>query len=281
MRKKLWLLSFILIAVGVIGLAFNKFDLSDNELVPVDKSWTIHSDELNELMVEGNSSDVRIEFIESDYETASITITGKLEPQVAERIQNIEVLDQILTLDLSENSRRLVQFNFTNPTTTIQVSMPKSDRLGKLIVSHSSGNTKVNGAKADHLILETGSGNISLVDVQANEAVIISQSGNVKAENITSKLMTTSSSGSIKVMNFSGELTAETKSGNVTAVQTEAGNADVTTSSGDVKFTAASNFDGFYDVRSSSGDIKVPDNNGTLDKRITINTGSGNITVKK
>jgi len=282
MRKKLWILSFLLIAVGIIGLAFNKFDLNDSQLISFQKSWSVHSNELNELIIDGNSSDVRVEFIESDSDTVKVDISGKVEPYVAERIDQIDISNQALNLDLHTNNKvRLMQFNFAEPEIIVQVSMPKSEALDKLQVNISSGNTKLYDAAINELALESRSGDISLNNVKATEAVITSQSGYLKINSIASKLTATTGSGDIKVNNLVGELTADSKSGYITVVQQESNNATVTTSSGDVKFTAAKDFNGFYDVRSNSGDIKVPDNNGTSNALIKIKTGSGNINVKQ
>lgn len=282
MRKKLWILSFLLIAVGIIGLAFNKFDLNDSQLISFQKSWSVHSNELNELIIDGNSSDVRVEFIESDSDTVKVNISGKVEPYVAERIDQIDISNQALNLDLHTNNKvRLMQFNFAEPEIIVQVSMPKSEALDKLQVNISSGNTKLYDAAINELALESRSGDISLNNVKATEAVVTSQSGYLKINSITSKLTATTGSGDIKVNNLVGELTADSKSGYITVVQQESNNATVTTSSGDVKFTAANDFNGFYDVRSNSGEIKVPDNNGTSNALIKIKTGSGNINVKQ
>ncbi|MCM3634729.1 DUF4097 family beta strand repeat-containing protein [Paenibacillus camelliae] len=282
MKRKLWILAFLLVGVGIIGLAFNKFQIGDEGLIRVEKSWSIQGNELNELIVDGASSDVKIEFIESASETANISISGKVEPVVAERIKNTVVAHEALKLDLETNGNmRFVQFGFTDTEINIQVSMPKSDELNHLQVSMSSGNAKVIGAAVDYITLESKSGNATISDIQAIEAAISSQSGNLKIENITSKLMASTDSGNINIKTLTGELDADSKSGNITINQEESSDATVTTSSGDVKFIAANNFDGFYDVRSNSGTVSAPENNGNSDEIIKIKTSSGNITVKQ
>lgn len=282
MRKKLWILASLLIAVGIIGLAFNKFDFDDNGLVHFEKSWSVTSDQLNELIIDGNSSDVKIEFSESSSDLADVIISGKTEPLVVERIEGTEMTAQTLQLDLRRSKQfKLIQFNFTEPEIVVQVSLPKSSALDKLQVNTASGNTKVYGANVDELSIETRSGDIALGDVQATEASVISHSGYVKLENIASKLTTTTSSGDIKIRNLSGELAAESKSGYISVVQKEANSASVTTSSGDVKFTAAKDFAGSYDVSTKTGDIKMPEQIGTSQELIAIHTGSGSITIKQ
>ncbi|MEK4249012.1 DUF4097 family beta strand repeat-containing protein [Paenibacillus sp. FSL W7-1287] len=282
MKRKLWILAFLLVGVGIIGLAFNKFQIGDEGLIRVEKSWSIQGNELNELIVDGASSDVKIEFIESASETANISISGKVEPVVAERIKNTVFANEALKLDLETNGTvRFVQFGFTDTEINIQVSMPKSDELNHLQVSMSSGNAKVIGAAVDYITLESKSGNATISDIQAIEAAISSQSGNLKIENITSKLMASTDSGNINIKTLTGELDADSKSGNITINQEESSDATVTTSSGDVKFIAANNFDGFYDVRSNSGTVSAPENNGNSDEIIKIKTSSGNITVKQ
>jgi len=282
MKRKLWILAFLLVGVGIIGLAFNKFQIGDEGLIRVEKSWSIQGNELNELIVDGASSDVKIEFIESASETANISISGKVEPVVAERIKNTVFANEALKLDLETNGNmRFVQFGFTDTEINIQVSMPKSDELNHLQVSMSSGNAKVIGAAVDYITLESKSGNATISDIQAIEAAISSQSGNLKIENITSKLMASTDSGNINIKTLTGELDADSKSGNITINQEESSDATVTTSSGDVKFIAANNFDGFYDVRSNSGTVSAPENNGNSDEIIKIKTSSGNITVKQ
>lgn len=225
---------------------------------------------------------MKIEFIESASETANISISGKVEPVVAERIKNTVFANEALKLDLETNGTvRFVQFGFTDTEINIQVSMPKSDELNHLQVSMSSGNAKVIGAAVDYITLESKSGNATISDIQAIEAAISSQSGNLKIENITSKLMASTDSGNINIKTLTGELDADSKSGNITINQEESSDATVTTSSGDVKFIAANNFDGFYDVRSNSGTVSAPENNGNSDEIIKIKTSSGNITVKQ
>lgn len=282
MKRKLWILAFLLVGVGIIGLAFNKFQIGDEGLIRVEKSWSIPGNELNELIVDGASSDVKIEFIESASKTANISISGKVEPLVADRIKNTVVMNEALRLNLETNGNvRFVQFGFSDTEINIQVSIPKSDELNHLQVSMSSGNAKVIGAAVDYITLESKSGNATISDIQAIEAAISSQSGNLKIENITSKLMASTNSGNINIKTLTGELDADSKSGNITINQEESSDATVTTSSGDVKFIAANNFDGFYDVRSNSGTVSAPENNGNSDEIIKIKTSSGNITVKQ
>lgn len=38
MKRKLWILAFLLVGVGIIGLAFNKFQIGDEGLIRVEKA---------------------------------------------------------------------------------------------------------------------------------------------------------------------------------------------------------------------------------------------------
>jgi len=282
MNKK-WMFTAIgLIIIGVVGLFMTKFDLGSPKYITFEKKWDFHAQELKTISVDSSSDNIEVEFIESPSDTGFIQLEGDFTSKIIDKINAASIAGDRFLLDLKTKFEfNLVMFDFSNPKTHITIALPQQHELNALDVSVQSGNIKAKNILARNASISTRSGNLSILDT-TNESLILSAiSGNITAEDITSKLNTSTSSGNIKLTNISGDLVSKAISGNTTVIQKEIGSADIEIKSGNANFKIAEGFSGIYDLRTNSGDVKSPDLIGTSNDIIKIRTISGNINVHK
>jgi len=142
-----------------------------------------------------------------------------------------------------------------------------------------SGNVTVSGAHGDDWSIDTGSGSVSLTDVGAPSLRIDTGSGSVDGTGVQAD-----------------DLSVDTGSGDVEVALTKApGRLSVDTGSGDVTFTIPPGLDAEVSLETSSGSItmdfpmqvkhwerdEVRGVVGTGHGSVSIETGSGDITVRK
>ncbi|HIW35089.1 MAG TPA: DUF4097 domain-containing protein [Candidatus Paenibacillus intestinavium] len=299
--KKQWIATaIILIGIGIIGLAFNKFALGDNTTKNIEKSWTFDANTLNNITIIGTSNNLDVEFVQSDSDTGSIVVSGNTDKATVDQINKASIVNNNYELDLTTAFKlQFFSFNFEDSKIHITVSLPKDHVLETVYIDTNSGNLNAEHILVQQATITTKSGNLNVAAIQAKQAAVTTNSGNLKAEdlkaetislttksgnlnadNITGTLQASANSGNIKMTNASGHVTAESSSGNITISQSTVQGADVNASSGNVTFTVAEGFSGFYELRSNSGTIKAPDSIGTSSDMIKINTKSGNIKVK-
>ncbi|WEK54106.1 MAG: DUF4097 family beta strand repeat-containing protein [Candidatus Cohnella colombiensis] len=282
MRKGWVITAYALIIIGVIGLAFNKFDLGNKQKISINKEWTFDAATLKNMTVIGSSDNLEVEFVRSNDGTGFIEVDGEFSQQVVDRIMSTAISGDSFQLDLSADSEFTVfAFDFSNPKTHITVTIPDGETLDTLDVNSTSGNTKVRNILAANATVTTTSGNLTVADTQIDNLILKANSGNIIAEEITSNLDVSITSGNMKITDLSGELSAKANSGNITVTQKTTGSAKVQATSGNVHFTVANGFSGIYNLRANSGNIKSPDSIGTSSDIINIQTTSGNIKVKE
>jgi len=282
MRKSWILAAFVLIIVGLIGMAASKFDFGNEHKVNFEKSWTFDAQALNNIAVVGDSQNIEVEFVKSNSGTGFVEMKGKADQKIVDKILNSSISNGSYQLDLTTDFEfRFLVFDFARTKIHMTVALPNNDILSTLNMASSSGNSKAYNILAKRAELSTQSGNLTVVGTQAEDLILKAGSGNLKVEGITGNLNASVGSGNIKITDVSGQVSAKTRSGNITITQKTVGNADAETKSGNVTFNVAKGFSGFYDLRTNSGNIKSPESIGTSTDIIKIRTTSGNIRVKQ
>jgi lia operon protein LiaG len=172
-----------------------------------------------------------------------------------------------------------------------------TDTKGRLNIDTGSGDVVVSGAEGD-LEIDTGSGDVRVDRARGAELEIDTGSGDVIGGSLTfDRGDISTGSGGIRMESFTGPaLELETGSGDVNVLLTGSPNRlDVETGSGDVTIRVAADVDASIELSTGSGDFEVDfpltltrrsDNSlsgrmGNGKGRITIETGSGDIAIKK
>jgi predicted aspartyl protease len=169
---------------------------------------------------------------------------------------------------------------------------------GTLFVDTGSGEVAVTTVEGDELNIDTGSGSVSVNGAQSRTVNIDTGSGNVEGRNIScTELSVDTGSGSIELTEVrASRLNMDTGSGDVTvSLLSDSDDLMVDTGSGSVTVEVPANFGSAIDLSTSSGDIETEIEmqvtrrgrqqlNGRIGDgqgRMTIETGSGNVTIRR
>jgi hypothetical protein len=180
---------------------------------------------------------------------------------------------------------------------THSASVTTAGTVGELSIDVGSGTITVRDAEGD-VVLDTGSGNVRATEVRGDELLIDTGSGNVTASSVAVRdLNIDTGSGSVEVTGSTARtVLVDTGSGSVDVALS--GNPDevtIDTGSGSVTVTVPESFGAEVDIETSSGDIDIEfplqvlgwERNhvgGTIGNgqaRLTIDTGSGSVALKK
>lgn len=278
----MWKVALGLIIIGLIGMAFYKFDFSSTEgKASMDKIWEFSEHELKHLEVFGGSNNINVSFISIPSDAhAYVQIEGNAREEVISRIEATELINQKLSLDLRENNWHLFSFGFfTDRKIDISVALPDQAKLDTAHFHVSSGNGHYNDVKGESIQIETTSGNARFNNLEAKHISLKCTSGNINGSGLVGESHIACTSGNVNIDRIAGDANASVTSGNMTLKQSTSANANVNATSGNVRFEAAPDFAGFYDLRATSGNIKAPDSPRLTDQTIAIRTKSGNIRV--
>jgi lia operon protein LiaG len=168
---------------------------------------------------------------------------------------------------------------------------------GILFVDTGSGNVEVSNVEGTELNIDTGSGDVRVTGASSADVTIDTGSGNVTGTTITATdLSVDTGSGNIELSGIKAtSLNMDTGSGDVEVdLLTDTDDIKVDTGSGNVTIGVPSGFGSAVDLSTSSGDVdtdveiqvtrrgrqhlvgRIGDGQG----RMTIETGSGNVTIK-
>ncbi|MFM1651581.1 DUF4097 family beta strand repeat-containing protein [Brevibacillus sp. B_LB10_24] len=284
MVKTMTMIVIGFVIAGLLGMAYYKFAYtsSGKGTVSVDKQWEIEPNELERLEVQGGSTNLNVEFIESQSnQPGYVHVNGTAHKDVAQKIESAEISAHTLSLDLNTNEWGFPSFDHSERTLHVTVALPEQEMLDSVHFRLQSGNASYSDVKGRNIQMGASSGNIRFHDIEAQNISMECTSGNIQGSGITGSLQVTSKSGSVTVDELSGNSIVNATSGNVKITQKTAANTDINASSGNVTMTVAKGFAGLYDLRASSGNIKAPDSKGKTQEVVKIRTTSGNITVKE
>lgn len=299
MRKKSWvtiIIGLILIALGCA--AFYSFGFT-RTLTEHSQAWKFEAGKLRELTIAGDAKRLDIRFVASDDGKDTVTLEGKEEKEVSERLTGTTLQDGKLELNLKPKFRLFsLNFDFSQEQQTIVVALSDAERLADFTVKSDSGSVTVDGAKAQTisirsdsgalkasgieagtLSLKADSGSVRLSGLKAEQATIKTDSGSIQADGGTAEVTATSDSGSIKLNGWSGGAKIKTDSGSVQLLKKDTASADIKTDSGSVRVELPPSFAGTYDLRSDSGSIRAPESPGKTDDTIKARTDSGSIRI--
>ena len=168
---------------------------------------------------------------------------------------------------------------------------------GSLFVDTGSGNVEVSNVEGTELNIDTGSGDVRVTGAKSGDVNIDTGSGNVTGTTITATdLSVDTGSGNIELSGVEAtSLNMDTGSGDVEVdLRTDTDDIMVDTGSGNVTIGVPSGFGSAVNLSTSSGDVetdvdiqvtrrgrqhlvgRIGDGQG----RMTIETGSGNVTIR-
>lgn len=300
MKKVSWITIAIgLVLIGLGGAAYYKFQFSE-PLKAHSQAWTFGEGELHELAINGESKSLDVRFVPSADGKNSVTLDGKEEQEVIDRLSDVTLKDGKLELDL-KTKFKLFDFNinFGSERQTIVVALSGAGRLDAVTVKSDSGSVSVDGPKAQTvqigsdsgslkvsniesgtLELKADSGSVKLSGIQSEQLSVKTDSGSIQADGVKADATASSDSGSIKFASLDGAATIKSDSGSVKLQKTDTSSSSVKTDSGSVRVELPASFAGQYDLRSDSGSIHAPDSPGQTTDVLKVRTDSGSIRVE-
>ncbi|WP_138495430.1 DUF4097 family beta strand repeat-containing protein [Paenibacillus pinistramenti] len=314
MTKKWSLLAVALIIIGIAGMAYQHFRFGE-PLKDYQERWDLSAEQLQNLSINGGF-DTDVSFISSQDGSGYVEISGRFKQKVIDKLNQTKTDADGLKLDMSVTSFEFFALDFSSPQAKITVAVPDGQQPAQFQFSLGSGDSTIQGLRADHADLKMLSGNLSVTDAKADQLSLHSSSGNVslaqieapvtlnmssgnlslnqisgegsyslssgnlKGTGVTGGVKIKISSGNVTLNDFTGTGQIESFSGNVTLNSQRSDDLDITSYSGNVKLARDAAFQGFYDLQASSGSIHAPDSPQQTNDVIKVRTTSGNITIK-
>nr|WP_152619360.1 DUF4097 family beta strand repeat-containing protein [Cohnella kolymensis] len=227
-----------------------------------------------------------VSFVKSGNGTNSVLLQGKGTPKMIEDTTKTEISEQSLQLALTREGRgfNLFNFNLSDSTQHLTISVTDDAVWEKLNLELDSGNVRVNDAAVTKLLdakITVDSGNISIKNFKSEQLNFQVDSGNVTAEDVQANLTGATDSGNIQIRNFAGDSKLSVDSGNIKLYKQDIGETDLSADSGNVYVQMPSSFAGFYDLQADSGSVRAPDSKRETNDYVKVRTDSGNITVEQ
>lgn len=315
MHKRNWsFLAIIFIVLGFAGMAYQGFKFGD-DLPSYNHKWVFDERELKSLIVDSDYN-IDMKFIDSPDGSNYIEISGNMEQESIDKLQQLKLSDGQLNLELKEDFQMsFLMINFQSTKQHITVALSKGESLDSLVadlrsndgyftnlngqqieLKTSSGNIHANSITGQEVTLKASSGNITANQIKGDTSAQVT-SGNIRLEDVTGSLSshTTSgnitvdrvqgavdasaTSGNIKFSDFSGDGKFKLTSGNLKISDQRSDSLDISVSSGNVSLSKDPEFQGFYDLKTTSGNIKAPESPKVTNDVIKIRATSGNIKI--
>lgn len=266
------LLSLLVITliVGLVLLINNNYTFKFNNLnFGLGSKTTLIYDEnitenFNKIDIYSKSLDFK--FVKSTDSTTNVKVYDDKKNTVSVNVENN-------TLKINSDNDNVCIFCFYSKRQAI-ISLP--EKMYDLVLETTSGDiySEINFNKVD---LNTRSGDFELNNIK--EGTIKVTSGDIEI-NEADDLIINATSGDIQINKINKHLDIETTSGDIDINNLNlTKNSNIKVTSGDVTILNASN-NIYYNTSVISGDVKVNNNNRHANVELTINTKSGDITVR-
>ncbi|CAI6081731.1 DUF4097 family beta strand repeat-containing protein [Cohnella sp. JJ-181] len=300
MKKVSWITIAIgLILIGLGGAAYYKFHFAD-PLETHSQAWTFGEGELRQLTINGEAKSLNVRFVPSTDGRNSVTLNGREEQEVIDRLSDVTVRDGKLELNLNTKFKWFnMDLDFSSRKQEIVVALSGAGRLDAVTVKSDSGSVSVDGSKArtveissdsgalrasnieaGTLELKADSGSVRLSGIAAEQVTVKTDSGSVQGDGMKGDASVSTDSGSIKLAALTGAAAIDSDSGSVRLQKQDTSSSSVKTDSGSVRVELTAAFAGQYDLRSDSGSIHAPDSPGQSTDVLKVRTDSGSIRVE-
>lgn len=245
-----------------------KIVISDTDAITVeywDNSKLTHS-----CKVENDTLHISYKNSNHWYDFISVGIPGITEPA------NDEPHDTIIYLPEGEYG------NFRVDGVSADINVPEGYTFGDITFNTVSGDISCLSESTGDLEVNTTSGCLQEIYVNGISGKINTVSGevNISDSTLSGSLVIDTVSGDIKFTNVTTAATSiNTTSGDIVMNGYSSGNTSIDTTSGDIEASVVGTYN--IDFDSVSGDSQISCNNMTDGSRFTVNTVSGDLTVRE
>ncbi|WP_459967173.1 DUF4097 family beta strand repeat-containing protein [Paenibacillus sp. JCM 10914] len=278
-KKWLFTLAFVLILVGIVGMAMNKFKFYE-DLVSYEKRWDLQASQDIKLLEIRSNLNLNITFESSLDDTGYINLEGNIKPEHAEILNAFQPIDANIRMDFSDaNTFEFLGFDFRMPKANMTIVLPQHTSLQELDMVALTGNIQLNDATADDMNLLVAAGNIELNRIQANRLVVKNVAGKITGNNIQAEAEMNTVAGDIVLKDMEGPLDIQVTTGSVQADLTGVHKVNILCRAGNVKVAPDASFRGYYNLKALAGTVKAPKAMEETNDMIQVETYSGNITI--
>ncbi|WP_158701601.1 DUF4097 family beta strand repeat-containing protein [Lentibacillus sp. Marseille-P4043] len=196
MNKKLYIVAFFLVIIGVIGAAFSAKDFFSKE--PIDGDVHIASAEIEHIMVDSQVANVRI--IQSASDDIEVEWEGTLLKSALDS-GNVSVEEEGTTLWVGTEEDSLfdfVSFGFNFNPLEITIHLPEK-QFTSIVVDNDVGNTYVSSVDTERLHVESDVSDVETASVNADLLEVESDVGSIYLKDSNGKLFAKSNVGDITI----------------------------------------------------------------------------------
>lgn len=275
MKRQWVIIASALIVVGLIGLMFSKFNISDNKNQGFQHEWEFSNMSLDHINILSDSTDISLQFVESKDDRIYINAKGKVSRDLVDKLKSATITNGEFLLDFTDNKTiEFMSFGYVEDDVMLTVALPKTNELKQLSAKMSSGDLTLSNLVTDNVDLTVTSGDIQVTNSQITHLVATSNSGEVDIEEHKGDIDIITTSGDMDINQLAGNSNLQTHSGDIELTQHEQSQATIKGKSGDVEVTQLK--ESYLDINVISGDVDVEiakDFSGVL----SLNSNSGSI----
>ena len=264
MIKKLMLVAFLLLGIGLVGIAVTAnnadFSLFSLQTVAYEQEAIVSGEEITNVFIETSSTSVKVTPVDGNEFT--VRLDGKVSKKLKDNLKLI-VEENGGQLAIRTEMENKIQSSFGINTINVQLDV------------------RIPAKIYEQLEIRTSSGKLTVKNIEAKKANVQSSSGTIDVSNVNveSDLKITSSSGSINVLNSGANtLYATTSSGSISLNQLNTMNTNITSSSGRVQ---AESVNGDMTATTSSGAVTIESDQVTGDMVVATSSGRVNVSFKE
>lgn len=268
-----------LILAGIAGMAFYKFEFEE-DYVAHRQTWQLSPDLLKQVEFKGNV-DIEVSFEDSGNQEGYVEFQGKVHPEIAANLEKLQAGKTAFAVNLDPPSHAwFFNVNFQSPKASFRVVLPQHASLEEARIATYSADIRLNGASAKNITVSSLSGDIQMNGIIAETLNIENHSGDMDGKDIQAHVNLLSRSGDIQLNELDGPATVENYSGDIHLQLNGSSSVTVLNRSGDVDIVADPGFKGFFEATARSGDIITPASPKETKDTITVETYSGDISIR-
>lgn len=268
--KRIIILAIFLLLIGIIGMVTTFSSYKQSAFYEESKSIPIDTNEINEIEVDAENTEIRLQAANGKNPRAEYTATGK---KIKDQELHTSVDGGKLMIQIEENSFSFFDLDFLfRSKATLDIFVPE-DIIDK--INAKTTNTKIAAVnlQVDALQLHTSNGRIEGENIETSLLDMQSSNGRIELNNIQGDTNVRTSNGRITLENVVGEVKADTNNAKL-ALHSIQGNANVKTTNGKI------------DLQNISGEITAKTNNAAVtiatkgfDYPMELETSNGKITI--
>lgn len=260
------LVLLIAVLVGVLVISINK-DFSFASKFE-SKSKLVYDENIEEEFskIDFYSESMDIEFVKSKDDKVNVKVYDSKENTTTVNVEND-------TLKIDSDKKEKCFFCIVGNRKTV-IALP--EKIYDLAIESKSGDILSN-INFNKVSIDSKSGDIKLNSIKEGNLKVLS--GDIDIEEVDD-IEIVSASGDVEINKINKHLDIDTKSGDIFIKDlTLTNNSNIKVASGDVTIYNASE-DIYFNTKAVSGDVSINNNNRRANNELTIDTKSGDITVR-